>query len=410
MKASIIGASLLAAASLALASDGLEWSGYSRGGGTLGYNQDNGVQGGLSLGGDLQKFRLGNEGDAGIEVFVGKRFEAGDGLRYKLGYMPSKWGSGNVGTVQAFAEVSGLSAAPEARFWVGQRRLRIQDVHIVDHFLMNGGESLGAGVMDLAVGPVQLGLTVASANTFDRPLPAGTSASKLNLDVAGIGTNPGGTVRALLTAVSSAGFGSQGGRGLSLVHTQRDFLLPGLSHSLFVQTSSGLARITGEFIDLTVPAGSKALAVRGLHSSRIVDTVQWQRGAWGGQALAAYQRNQADGQAWSSRDSSLGARVSYAVSEHFKWLLEAGTTARRFSDGQPRQRLNKVTLAPTLAMGRDFWSRPELRLYLTRANWNDAAGAAHVGSPGAPGFASTDGRAAQLKGQTLVGVQYELWW
>src|SRR6218665_3938501 len=104
---------------MALDVAGLELSGYSRAGPVL--NQSDGIKGGLTLGGDLQKYRLGNE----------------DGIKWSANYMPSKWGSGYIGTEQAYVEMSALSFSPEAKFWIGQRRLRIEDVHIVDYFLMN---------------------------------------------------------------------------------------------------------------------------------------------------------------------------------------------------------------------------------------------------------------------------------
>jgi maltoporin len=74
----------------------------------------------------------------------------------------------------------------------------------------------------------------------------------------------------------------------------------------------------------------------------------------------------------NNKDFSLGGRISYALTNNFKLLVEAGTTSRQ-SDGQAKQTLNKITVAPTLAVGSDFWSRPELRFYVTRANWNDTA-------------------------------------
>ena len=113
---------------------GFEFNGYSRGGPV--FNHEGGVKGNLTLGGELQKYRLGNEGDNGIEVNFAKGFEAG-GINWKVNYMPAKWGSGDISTEQAFVEMSGFSFSPEAKFWVGQRRLRIQDVHIVDYFLLN---------------------------------------------------------------------------------------------------------------------------------------------------------------------------------------------------------------------------------------------------------------------------------
>ena len=52
---------------------GLEFWGYGRGGF---YSAGNGKpKGGYSLGGDLQKYRLGNEGDNYLEFGIGKRFD-----------------------------------------------------------------------------------------------------------------------------------------------------------------------------------------------------------------------------------------------------------------------------------------------------------------------------------------------
>ena len=378
---------------------GLEVNGYSRGGGVFSYNKDQQIKGGLSLGGDLQKFRLGNEGDYGLEVNIAKTLDAGNGVRYKLNYMPSKWNSGNVGTEQAYVEFSGLGFAPEAKIWAGQHRQRIQDIHIVDHFLMDYGANQGLGINDLSVGTLKLGAALQSGDTFDQKMAPGTSANKFNLDFANIDTNPGGKLRLLLTSVATTGLASRGGSGLSVSHNQSDFLLPGMNNSFFVQAASGYAHINGRFGDIRAGAYGKT-------SRRVVDALQWQRGLWGGQALAAYQTTRSDDPAkpFSVKDTSLGARVAYAASAHFKWLLEAGSTRRAFSDHQPAQRLNKVTLAPTLAMGSDFWSRPELRFYVTRANWNAAASSANAG-------ASNDGFGAfQRRAQTLAGVQYEVWW
>ena len=378
---------------------GLEVNGYSRGGGVFSYNKDQQIKGGLSLGGDLQKFRLGNEGDYGLEVNIAKTFDAGDGVTYKLNYMPSKWNNGNVGTEQAYVEFSGLGFAPEAKVWAGQHRQRIQDIHIVDHFLMDYGVNQGLGITDLAFGDLKLGAAVQSGDTFDLKMAPGTSANKFNLDLSNIVTNPGGKLRLLLTSVATSGLASHGGSGLSLSHNQSDFLLPGLNNSFFVQTSSGYANINGRFGDISQAAYGKK-------SSRVVDALQWQIGPWGGQALAAYQTTHSDdpGKPFTVKDTSLGGRVAYAASAHFKWLLEAGTTGRSLGNQQPAQRLNKITLAPTLAMKGDFWSRPELRFYVTRANWNAAASTANAG-------ANNDGFGAyQRRAQTLAGVQYEVWW
>jgi len=111
---------------------GLEISGYTRGGFFM--NQTGTPRGGYTLGGDMQKYRLGNEGDNGFEVEFRKTFEVGDGVKWSMDYMPTVW-NGTTYTQQGYAEMTGLDFAPSAKFWAGQRRLRIQDVHIVDKFL-----------------------------------------------------------------------------------------------------------------------------------------------------------------------------------------------------------------------------------------------------------------------------------
>ena len=175
----------LSATAFAADVGGVEVTGYSRGGGVFSYNKDQQIKGGLTLGGDLQKYRLGNEGDYGLEVNMAKTFDV-DGVKYKLDYMPSKWGSGNVGTEQAYVEVSGLSFAPEAKIWAGQKRQRIQDIHIVDHFLLDYGVNQGTGINDLSVGSMKLGVALQSGDTFDQKMANGTSANKFNVDLSEI--------------------------------------------------------------------------------------------------------------------------------------------------------------------------------------------------------------------------------
>lgn len=382
-----------ACANGALAMDvaGFEFTGYSRGGPV--FNHSDGVKGGLSLGGELQKYRLGNEGDNGIEINLARTFET-NGLKWKINYMPAKWGSGDISTEQAYVEMSGFSFAPEAKFWAGQRRLRIQDVHIVDYFLMNYGDNQGAGVTDVPLGAsgAKLGLGVFSGDKFDKQLPNGVKAHRFNADFSDIQTNPGGKLRVLLTAVGGSGqVNGSSGSGISVSHNQADFIIPGVSNALFLQASRGHARIDGQFeaIDGT-SAGKKVM--------RIADSINWQSGRFGGQAMIAYQTNKVDLTNVTTKDFSLGGRASYAFHKNFKGLTELSTTTRKGAGAD--QRLSKVTLAGALALSEDFWSRPELRLYVTKGSWNQAAAAANATTFGAGGKTS----------RTLVGVQYEVWW
>lgn len=410
-KRALIAAASLAALTAASAADlgsGIEFTGYSRGGPVL--KSDKNIDaatdstGGFSLGGDLQGYRLGNEGtQGGYEFFLGKTFDADNGVKYKFGYMPENWGGG-IGTVQAYSEIWGLDFAPEAKFWVGQRRLRIQDVHIVDNFLMDLGEYQGAGVQDWKVGPASVAVTLSSGDKFDAKLPQGTSASKVNLDV-GLPISDSGKLRLVATSVSTTGFEKNGGNGFSLLYNQG---FGSLKNSLYLQTSSGLANIQGKFVNLeqSDDASGVAADVIAYKVSRVADSIDWQFGNFGGQALLAYQTSEPENGAdkgVETKDLSFGGRVSYAFTNNFKLLLEAATT-KRSRDGADDQTLNKVTIAPTLSSGAGFYKRPELRLYVTMANWNTAAAEANAGTFGA------DDNGDSLKKQTIVGLQYEIWW
>ena len=372
------------------ADDGtFEFHGYSRGGPV--FSTSDGVKGRFQLGGDMQGYRLGNEGDNGIEIDLIKTFKT-EGANYKVHYMPAKWGSGNVGTEQAFVEVSGLGFAPEAKFWVGQRRLRLQDIHILDYIMLNYGDNQGAGVTDIPIGGAKLGLGLFTGDKFDNASVKGVEATRFNADISDIATNPGGKLRVLMTAVNGSGLvHTSNGGGISMVHNQSDFLVKGLNNALFLQTSNGHARIDGEFEGIDGVSSGKTV-------TRIADSLSWQLGAFGGQTVLSYQTNKDEKTGVETKDTSIGGRISYAFSKNFKLLVDAATTTR--TGNGPDQRLDKLTIAPTLSVGPEFYSRPELRLYVTMSNWNDAAAAANASTFGAGGKTS----------RTVAGIQYEIWW
>ncbi|MEQ1527150.1 MAG: carbohydrate porin, partial [Gallionella sp.] len=380
----------------AMAADvgGLEVTGYTRGG------VFNGTpRGGYTLGGQMQGFRLGNEGDNGFELELRKTFDAGDGMKWSMDYMPTVW-NGSFGANQAYAEMTGLDFAPEAKFWAGQRRLRIQDVHIVDHFFMDYGINFGAGMTDYNLGFAKLGVGVFNGGSLDNANSKQNNARRVNVDLSEIQSNPGGVVRVLGTVVSGNYVLGSPGSGIGISHNQSDFLVKGLTNTFFLQTASGHAGLNGQFDSLgdtlNAPfAGDK----NGSSKNRIGDSINWQTGKFGGQALVVLQNTKPEGSSINTKDTTIGGRVSYGITRNFKMLAEVGMTSRK-PDNSANQTLNKVTIAPTLSLASDFWSRPELRFYVTQASWNDAARLANVGSFGAGGRTSS----------TTTGAQIEVWW
>jgi len=116
--------------------------------------------------------------------------------------------------------------------------------------------------------------------------------------------------------------------------------------------------------------------------------------------IAIYQRVK-DGNPQHGTDQwlSFGARPVWFFTEHVSLAFEAGLdrvwSGQRSYDGW----LRKFTLAPQIGAGREFFSRPVLRAFLTHASWSEGL-RGFVG--GAPYLNSTNG--------LTYGVQGETWW
>jgi len=399
---------------------GLEFWGYGRGGF---YSAPKGApKGGYSLGGDLQKYRLGNEGDNYLEFGIGKRFDLGDGVKWGVFYMPTVY-NGKSGTAQAYFSLSGIFGNA-ASVWAGQRYHRIQDVHILDKWVVEDGDNYGAGIDDIPLGGLgRLNVAGYTADSIDNHSGNPNNAKRLNVQWRDIPTNPDGKLTLTGALISGDFAKGRDGGALGLMHIQKNFLVPGLNNTLFLQASSGHASVNGKFYNLDnsttstgllfgpdLQAGPGGLLFAplvtrttftpqpGAKQRRILDSVDFQIGRFGGQALVGYQTVRPDNGP-ETKDFSLGGRVSYGIAKYTKLLAEVGSTRRSIS-AQPRQTLNKGTFAVAFSPNTDFWTRPEFRLYVTRASWNKAAGDANVDSFGANGRRSA----------TIFGVQMEAWW
>jgi maltoporin len=131
------------------------------------------------------------------------------------------------------------------------------------------------------------------------------------------------------------------------LHNQADFLLPGLNNSLFVQTSSGHAGLDGKFYGLD----NAGVAQAGAKQTRIAEVIDWQLGAFGGQALASYQTVEPDNAA-KYKDTSIGGRMSYGVARNVKAARRGHHLAgHRWAS---HQHLNKGTLAVAFSPDNKF--------------------------------------------------------
>lgn len=391
-----------AAALLATQAMAFDFNGYLRAGPVLSGAEASGdtqTYGKYSLGGAGQMYRLGNEGDFYGEFLLSHKQQVG-AQSFTFGWMPAIFspkpnptGSNNYETAQLFVEMTGLDFAPNAKFWGGKRYQRA-DVHIVDTFYINYGSNVGAGVYDLDVAGAKLGLHAYSSDEFTGKDGNKATAGRVTADLYDINTNPGGKFRVVASLVNGDYINGSSGTSVSLKHDQSDFGMKGLTNSLWLQAAQGHAALTGGFTD-TKHSGVRA-----------VDSINWQSGPWGGQAQAVWERdkthNDLTDAATKVTRTSLGGRVTYAVTQNFKMQGEVGITSAKQDGVAGTGKLNKFTIAPTLALNGDFWSRPELRFYVTHVTWNDDARNISGSTPA--GLTDTSKKSA-----TLVGMQAEVW-
>ena len=376
----------------------------------------------FGLSGDGLKYRLGNECDTYVEINLKNTVKVGD-LQFSGNIMPTYSGDGlaasSTGLGQAFIEGSGFDFAPAVNFWAGKRYYGRSDIHITD-YKYTQLDGTGAGADNIEVLGGKLGVAY-----FRRDTQAGITgwgtASRINVEYSTNNVNPGGWLRVLAGFVDSeesyvdgAGETTNGrnGASLTLQHYQHNLFGLGGGNTVWLQYAQGSSGLNGGFAKAFnnpgadgndwVPdetGGNWLEDHSSIKSYRIADTFTWQVGNFGGQVLAHFQEsdNPHPTSPYKTRGTNVGGRVAYSFSTNFKLVGEAGLSTKKVGNNDA-QKLAKFTIAPTLSTGKGFFDRPELRLFYTRAKWNDAAAAGGNGLP-------TDKNEGNR-----YGVQAEIWW
>jgi maltoporin len=198
---------------------------------------------------------------------------------------------------------------------------------------------------------------------FKTDANANDSGNRINVDAYDIAANAGGKLRFVATLTDGKFANGTSGLGLIAMHQQDNFLGLGGSNTLWLEYAQGSAGLNGNFGGLSDPSSSKKW--------RVVESFTFQAGAFGGQTLAMWERDKTA--TAHETHVSLGGRASYALTKNFKLVGELGHSQIK-PDAGATKKLTKFTFAPTLSTGPGFWNRPELRLYVTSARWNEAAG------------------------------------
>lgn len=373
-----------------------EFHGYFRAG--VGSNSKGGSQACFGLEG-VPKYRFGNECDLYGEFGYTKELaKAGNGASFVGTVMASTYspssdiGDNHMDLAQMFVEAKNVPFLKGATAWVGKRYYDRPDIHVLDFKYLHG-DGVGAGVSGVGVGPGKFSYAL-----FRNDVDKTVAATRHSFIYEGIPSNANGSLKLDATVIRGDDQKSDvakvaNGWSFSVVHKQEKVL--GGDNTLALQYGSGSGIKMG---------GTDIHATSDIKRLRVFDNMIWQiTPDFSGSLVGVWQRDKSD--AGNTTWTSIGVRPVYALDDNFKLILDLGHDNIKPANGGDAQKLTKLTFAPTLAMGRGFWSRPELRAFVTYARWNTAAQLAatpesSLSSSGVFG-GSTNG--------TTIGVQVETW-
>jgi maltoporin len=357
--------------------------GYFRAG-AGGSSAQGGRQSCFGLGGNTMRYRLGNECDAYFEGGLTKEMAKSDDGVHFLGtlwlqeYAPnSDISNGTVletSLTRAYVQAKGLDFLNGGTAWVGKRHYIRPDIHMLDlqYTNLNG---VGGGVDKINLGPGKFSYAFVkdSDNNVTDPTTGvvvnTTAALRHSFVYQDLPVNADGTLDLVASIISAKGEGKHNGWNFSAIHHQDKVL--GGGNTVGLQYGVGPGTGAGTCCDRIGVAGATTLG-SDVKRLRVFDSLWIQpTPQFSAEMVALWQRDKSDARG-STTWTTLGIRPVYALASHLKLQAELGTDRVTVPNG-PALRLTKLTIAPTITAGMGYWSRPELRAFVTYGKWNDAA-------------------------------------
>jgi maltoporin len=401
-----------------------EFHGYLRSG--FGLNSEGGQQVAFQAPGADAKYRLGNEAETyGELIFVnnwlnperspGKAWmktevliEANTTNSDTYANFPNGIGNDQFRLRESFVQAGNLfGSQPDLTFWAGDRYYRRQHIEIDDFYTLDMS-GYGGGFEDLNLGFSKMALAYLGSarpdiitengiyakssldmRLYDITVPAGKLGVWFDLATAKGGTTQTGTVSPL----PGTKIPTNKGYALGIRHQKLEW--HGGYNVFFVGYGEGAASNFSASTDFPAPS---------LNSSErflVAEQMLLQpNDKFAIMPIFIYQRTR-DGiprDGWNQW-ASFGARPQVFFTKNLSLAFESGFDHTRSGSGQYDGWLRKFTIAPTIGAGRLFFSRPQLRLFVTYANWSD----------GLRGFVGGVPYHNRTSGLTS-GVQAETWW
>jgi maltoporin len=406
---------LALACGAATAGDEEGFHGYLRAG--AGSSTAGGPQSCFGLGGITQSYRLGNECDSYTEFGYTKEIaKSSNGASFVATIWAdayknsSDFGDAKLGLAKAYVEAKNLPFMNGGTIWVGKRYYYRPDIHMLDmqYINMNG---TGGGVDALPMGPGKLSYAVFKDNDLNNvdlvkgQITSG-SAVRQNLVYEGLPVNPNGALDLALTVITASSKDksdlTHNGWQASLFHHQSKVLGGSNTFGLQYGVGPGTA-IDGPCCARMGSSGSTLLGSDHTRARVFNDLVMQPAKQFSMEFVGLWQRDKSDKDG-ATTWTTVGARPAYALAQNFKLQAELGVTQLKNDKSPDTLRLTKLTIAPTITVGEDYFARPELRLFVSYGRWNDAASkAVNAFNNQGPVYGSnTSG--------TSVGVHLETWW
>src|SRR6267154_2045064 len=394
-----------------------EFHGYFRSG--YGMNSAGGQQVAFQAPGAGAKYRLGNEAETyGELIFVNNwlnpdhnssrawmktevMVEANTTNSASYANFPNGTGNDQFRLREAFVQAGNvLQGQPDAKFWAGERYYRRQHIDIDDFYPLDMS-GYGAGVEDLNLGLGKLAVGYLSGARPDIQTHSGNYI-KNNIDMRLYDVKaPGGTFGAWFDFASGKGgttptglvIPTSNGYAFGIKHQRLEW--HGGYHIFSMQYGTGPASNFSTSID--DPTRFINSTARFLATEQVL---LQPNDRFAIMPIFIYQRTR-DGNPQHGWDqwASFGARPEVFFTKYLSLAFEGGFDHTHSSTGQYDGWLRKFTIAPQIGAGRQFFSRPVLRTFLTYASWSDGL-RGFVG--GIPFHNRTNG--------VTYGVQAETWW
>jgi maltoporin len=404
-------------AALEQAANSFEFHGYLRSG--YGLNGVGGQQVAFQAPGAGAKYRLGNEAETYGELIFVNNWLNPDHDTDKAWMKTEVMLEGNTSNSSSYASFAGgvgddqfrvreafiqagniLDSQPDATFWAGERYYRRLHIEIDDFYPLDMS-GYGAGVENLNVGFGKVALAYLAGARPDIVTGNGAYA-KSNVDARLYGLKgPAGLWAGWFEFANSKGGQTAAGAliptadGYQFGLRQQQLEWHGGYHSFTLQYGTGAAS------DFSTAIADPTPYIRRSATLQATEQVLFQpNDTFAIMPIFVYQRakdgNPRDG--WNQW-VSFGVRPEIFFTKYLSLAFEAGFDHTHSLSGQYDGWLRKFTIAPQIGAGREFESRPVLRVFLTNAGWSD----------GLRGFVGGVPYANKTNGLTY-GVQAETWW